>query len=222
MRQATACKQCRLAKRKCTREGSGQACTPCRQRNLTCGSIDTQRRELRHTRRMGTTREISPSQNEEPASNVDRLSLAELAGLVEIYLIKIHGQAHSIFHPPTLRWQLGNNSVPKTLLYAMAAIGSMFSPDPQHRELGRPLALEAKRLLQADMENICLENIQACILVSMLSAGNCDISSEALFIRKNHPPLELFSTCLNGTHREAFRRHGDQHGAHHEARLSRQ
>ncbi|KAK2615996.1 hypothetical protein N8I77_002716 [Diaporthe amygdali] len=33
------------------------------------------------------------------------------------------------------------------------------------------------------MENVCMENIQACILVSMLCAGNCEISSEALFIR---------------------------------------
>lgn len=120
-------------------------------------------------------------------------------GLVEIYLTKIHGQAHSIFHPPTLRQQLRNDSVPRALLYAMAAIGSKFSPDPQHLDMGRYLALEAKRLLQADMENICLENIQACILVSMLSAGNCHISSEAMFLRKVsynpflciHPPLAL-------------------------------
>ena len=105
--------------------------------------------------------------------------------LVEIYLTKVHGQAHTVFHPPTLRQHLRNDSVPRALLCAMAAIGSKFSPDPQYRGVGRPLALEAKRLLQADMENICLENIQACILVSMLSAGNCNIASEALFIRKH-------------------------------------
>ncbi|KAK7729291.1 hypothetical protein SLS63_006164 [Diaporthe eres] len=114
-----------------------------------------------------------------------------MTGLVEIYLTKIHGQAHSIFHPPTLRRELRNNSVPRALLYAMSAIGSKFSPDPQHRKAGRHLALEAKRLLQADMENICLENIQACILVSMLSAGDCHISSEALFIRMGMSMAEM-------------------------------
>lgn len=119
---------------------------------------------------------------------MDRISQEEITGLVEIYLTKIHGQAHSIFHPPTLRRELRNNSVPRALLYAMSAIGSKFSPDPQHRGWGRHLALEAKRLLQADMENICLGNIQACILVSLLCAGDCHISSEALFIRKE-PPL---------------------------------
>lgn len=112
-------------------------------------------------------------------------------GLVEVYLTKIHGQAHSIFHPPTLRRELRNNSMPKALLYSMSAIGSKFSPDLQHRRWGRHLALEAKRLLQLDMENICLENIQACILVSMLSAGNCHISSEALFIRTEPPQSQL-------------------------------
>lgn len=217
MRQATACKQCRIAKRKCTREGLGQACSPCRQRNLTCGCIDTQRRELRHTRSTESRTGISPSHTEDTADNVDGISRAELVSLVEIYLTKIHGQAHSIFHAPTLRWQLRDDSVPKALLYAMCAIGSKFSPNSQHRGLGRHLALEAKRLLLADMENICLENIQACILVSMLSAGNCDISSDALFIRKKSPPLEPSTTCSNCTHREAFQRHGDQHGVHHEA-----
>lgn len=182
MKQATACRQCRIAKRKCSWEDSELPCTPCRQRNLTCGSVDTQRRELRHTRRTASNRENSPSQN-----TVDRPSSAEIAGLVEIYLTKIHGQAHSIFHPPTLRCQLRNDLVPKALLYAMSAIGCKFSPDTQHRRMGRHLALESKRLLQADMENVCMENIQACILVSMLCAGNCEISSEALFIRKKYP-----------------------------------
>jgi hypothetical protein len=55
--------------------------------------------------------------------------------------------------------------------------------------MGRELGLEAKRLLLADMENICLENIQACVLVAMLSAGDCHVASEALFIRKNCLPL---------------------------------
>lgn len=222
MRQATACKECRIAKRKCTREGSDRVCTPCRQRNLTCGYTDTQRRELRHSHRTDSRRGISPVHNEEAADSVDRLSQAEFVSLAEIYLTKIHGQAHCIFHPPTLRWQLRNNSVPKALLYAMCAIGSKFSPDPQHQEIGHHLALEAKRLLQADMENICLENIQACILVSMLGAGNCHISSEALFIRKEQAPLEPPTTCLTSTHRDICRRHGDEHGSHHETRVSRQ
>jgi hypothetical protein len=189
MKPATACRQCRIAKRKCTREGSGLACTPCRERDMTCGSADSRRRELRHNTRTPSRRGPSPSQNDASTDIVpDRLSKVDISGLVETYLTKVHGQAHGIFHAPTLRRQLSNKSVPRTLLYAMSAIGSKFSPDPQHREMGRKLALESKRLLLADMENICLENIQACILVAMLSAGNCHVSSEALFIRKRTVP----------------------------------
>lgn len=191
MKQATACRQCRIAKRKCVPGGSDQPCTPCRQRNLACGSADTQRRELRRARRTETRRTLSRSNNEASTEVIDRLSSGDIVGLVEIYLTKIHGQAHTIFHPPTLKRQLRNDSVPKALLYAMAAIGSKFSTGPQNGDVGRHFALEAKRLLQADMENICLENIQACILVSMLSAGNCHINSEALFIRKR--PYSPFS-----------------------------
>lgn len=189
MKPATACRHCRVAKRRCIREGSGLTCTPCRQRNLACGSADTQRREVRDTtRRTGPRHRASPSRDGSPADIANCLSRGEFAELVENYLTKLHGQAHSIFHPPTLRSQLRSNSLPRVLLYAISALGSKFSPNPEHREVGRHLALEAKRLLQADMENICLENVQACILVSMLCAGNCHVSSEALFIRGSPNP----------------------------------
>lgn len=191
MKPATACRQCRVAKRRCTREGSEQTCTPCRQRSLTCGFADTHRRELRHTRRTELRQEIPPSTDDTPSNVVGRLSRRELVDLVEIYLTKVHGQAHSIFHPSTLRRQLHDDSVPAALLYAMSALGSKFSPKPDDRTVGRHLAMESKRLIQADMENICLENIQACILISMLCAGNCCVSSEALFIRKRPPSHQL-------------------------------
>lgn len=198
MKPSTACPQCRIAKRRCIREGSEQHCTPCRQRNLTCGSTDTQRRKIRHNaRRAESRRRSSPGHNDASTEVVDGISQGEIMGLVEIYLTKIHGQAHSIFHPPTLRRKLRNNSVPRALLYSMSAIGSKFSPDPEHRGWGRHLALEAKRLLQLDMENICLENIQACILVSTLSAGNCHISSAALFIRMKPPPSQTLRDLLD-------------------------
>lgn len=79
----------------------------------------------------------------------------------------------------------------------MAAIGSKFSSDPLRKGAGRGLALEARRLLLADMENICLENIQACILVAMLCAGNCNVSSEALFTRMKEPSTYSNLLCFS-------------------------
>lgn len=188
MKPATACRQCRIAKRKCTREGSGLGCSPCRERNLACGSADARRREMRHTHSTESRRGSSQSHNNPSTNTIDRLSREELVSLVETYLTKVHGQAHTIFHPSTLRRQLSNDSVPMVLLHAMSAIGSKFSAISQHRDMGYELGSKARQALLADMENICLENIQACILVAMLSAGNCNISSEALFIRKEGPP----------------------------------
>ncbi|KAK7416201.1 hypothetical protein QQX98_005398 [Neonectria punicea] len=43
--------------------------------------------------------------------------------------------------------------------------------------------LESKRLLQSDLENICLENIQTCILVANLCACHSNPTSEALYFR---------------------------------------
>lgn len=142
--------------------------------------------------------------------------------LVEIYLAKVHGQAHSIFHPPTLRGQLSSDSVPMVLVYAMSALGSKFSGNSQHREMGHELASKARRLVLADMENICLENIQACILVAMLSAGNCNISSEALFIRKEELTLlgQVLLHVSVATDRRINSRYGYQHGPHYEIRYS--
>ncbi|KAI1627833.1 hypothetical protein EDD37DRAFT_647493 [Exophiala viscosa] len=43
--------------------------------------------------------------------------------------------------------------------------------------------MEAKHLLQADISNICLDNIQACMLITTLSVGHGDSPSAALFFR---------------------------------------
>ncbi|OGE53531.1 hypothetical protein PENARI_c007G08863 [Penicillium arizonense] len=60
-------------------------------------------------------------------------------------------------------------------------MGSRFSHDPQIRLLEPQLISESKRFLKADLENICLENIQTCVLVANLCAAHSVTSTEALF-----------------------------------------
>ncbi|PYH75906.1 hypothetical protein BO82DRAFT_396503 [Aspergillus uvarum CBS 121591] len=48
-------------------------------------------------------------------------------------------------------------------------------------------------MLQADIENVCLENMQTCLLIATLSAGNCETSSEALFVRIATSMAEIMS-----------------------------
>jgi hypothetical protein len=77
-----------------------------------------------------------------------------------------------------------NDTLNETLLYAICAIGCKFSGNPEIRRQGSDLAVESKRLLQADLLNVSLENIQACILVATLSVGHGDSASEAMFFRR--------------------------------------
>jgi hypothetical protein len=104
--------------------------------------------------------------------------------MVEHYLDKVNtGRPHNLFHPATLRSQFRNGTIKKALLYAICAIGSKFSVNPDVREWEARLAAESKRLLQLDIENICLENVQACILISTMNVGSSN-SSEALYFRE--------------------------------------
>jgi hypothetical protein len=57
------------------------------------------------------------------------------------------------------------------------------------RDVHQSLALEAKSLLKADLENITLENVQTCCVIANLCEWSCNRSSEALFFRKHQPQL---------------------------------
>ncbi|KIM99716.1 hypothetical protein OIDMADRAFT_126100 [Oidiodendron maius Zn] len=62
-------------------------------------------------------------------------------------------------------------------------MGSTFSPHPDIRLLRDRLTVQSKKLLLKNLEDICLESIQTCILVANLCAANASPSSEALFFR---------------------------------------
>ncbi|KUL92275.1 hypothetical protein ZTR_02401 [Talaromyces verruculosus] len=68
-------------------------------------------------------------------------------------------------------------------------MGSHVSTQPTLRSLEPLLTAESKRLLQIDLERVCLENIQTCILVANLCVAHENPSSEFLFFRKLSPPF---------------------------------
>lgn len=187
MKAARSCFQCRQSKRKCISPGPGECCESCRHRKLKCSA------QSRHQIRERTPSVAQPISSEKQArspatrsgcENAPNLPWATKVELVEIYLENVHDRPHSIFHPATLRSNLRSGAVGGALLCAICAIGSKFSTNLDHRSLESRLTSEAKRLLQADLENVCLENIQASILVATLSSGNYPASSEALFVRE--------------------------------------
>ncbi|CVL06184.1 uncharacterized protein FMAN_03836 [Fusarium mangiferae] len=166
--KATSCLQCREAKRRCVKQTIDSPCNTCQRKNLVCSS---------HVSSQTTS---APKENHEFVPELtDELAIQ----CVESYLTHLDGRAHSIFHQETLRRQVRSKEIGDALLYAICALGSKFSPKSEHRALESPLTKEAKRLVQADLEKVCIEHVQTCILLSLLSAGNCHTSSETLFLR---------------------------------------
>ena len=56
-----------------------------------------------------------------------------------------------------------------------------FAPKPDVRARGVEYAEKAKKLLKDDMERICLENIQASILIGNICFGDCAADVESLY-----------------------------------------
>lgn len=72
-------------------------------------------------------------------------------------------------------------TIPAQLLYSVCSLGAHVCPDLELRSYKTILAKHAKRLLWADVESVCLENIQTCILLANIVAADQDPSSEVLF-----------------------------------------
>ncbi|KAH8901376.1 hypothetical protein GQ53DRAFT_707720 [Thozetella sp. PMI_491] len=186
MKYPRACHYCRESKRKCNPRALGQSCDTCLQRGLEC---DGELRSHADTHKALLPRDASNESN--PAQPYGRVEQDEASflphgmavELVEHYLDKLHLRPHSIFHPATLRSRVRTGTVGKALLYAVCALGSKFSANPDARGREARLVEESKRLLQADIENVCLENIQTSVLIATWCVGHGNGSSEALFFR---------------------------------------
>ena len=180
MRHPRACAQCREGKRKCVRQGIGESCEPCAHRRLKCALLSTQPPP--------THRELVPRAVTDqigPQPSVERVLDANLQiDLVNLYLEKIHDRPYSLFHAPTLRAEVHSGTLNHALLLAICGTGSRFAEQEKTRELERQLMGESKRLLLADLENICVENVQCCVLIANLCAAHLNPTSEALYFRR--------------------------------------
>jgi hypothetical protein len=185
MKTPKACRQCREGKRRCIRptQAVGEPCEPCEKRKLRCAGI--------LGRQPPAATLLFPKPERKPpvdgAASVDSEALdisPEVATiLVQYYLVKLHNRPHSLFHPARLLKQVADGSLSRPLLLALCSMGSRFSPDRTLRAREMCLMDESKRLLLADLENICVENIQTCILIANLCAAHLNPTSEALFFR---------------------------------------
>lgn len=178
-----ACKQCRLAKRKCSGDDINKPCAQCLKRQIPCSK----------NMKMVRDAHLLPSQGQDsPSPKPDSFDLPQevIVELVEHYINKLHDRPHSLFHLPTLRKRVQDREVNKALLLAICSLGSRFSADPEVYSIGEQLTAESKRLVVGDFENISLESIQTCILIANICAADAKPSSEALFFSEQKISLD--------------------------------
>lgn len=182
------CQQCRDAKRKCIPvkdSDSVPCCSRCLRHHLACSHSQIQ--QLVRTRleaRQPLARPSKESQTQNKTVDDFLSDDGSVYVLVHEYLAKIHGRPHSIFHVATLWKDIRERQASKALILAICAMGAHVSTQPALRSLEPLLTAESKRLLLIDLERICLENIQTCILVANLCVAHANPSSEFLFFRK--------------------------------------
>lgn len=190
------CQQCREAKRKCIPgkdSDSVPCCSRCLRHHLACSHSQTQ--QLVRTR-LEARQPSKESHTQTKAIDDFLADDGSVHLLVHEYLAKIHGRPHSIFHAATLWKDIRERRVSKALILAICAMGAHVSTQPTLRSLEPLLTTESKRLLQIDLERVCLENIQTCILVANLCVAHENPSSEFLFFRKLSPFVSSMDGCV--------------------------
>ncbi|KAJ4205028.1 hypothetical protein NW759_014694 [Fusarium solani] len=163
MRPVKACLQCRSGKRRCDRTGD-LACSQCIQRNLPCSAA------------------INSLQSTQPLLPVvSTRSSEETIHLVDLYFRFIHDQPHSLFHQPSFKASVVAGTASQPVLLSMMGMAARFATQPDIRSRGPVYCAQGKVALKDDLEHICIENIQACILVGNNSMGDCHADVESLY-----------------------------------------
>lgn len=205
MKAPRACRPCREGKRKCTRQALrvGDPCHACQRRKIHCTGIkpaprtspasllpgpgpssrETEKGQNVNTDELGSRSVFHSRQGGRGVEEGIEIDLDTALQLIDYYLRKVHDRSHSLFHPTLLREKVRSGSLSRTLLLALCSMGSRFSQDEGIRGLEMKLMNEAKALLLSDIENICVENVQTCIILANLCAAHMNPSSEALFFR---------------------------------------
>ncbi|KAF3226693.1 hypothetical protein TWF192_005170 [Orbilia oligospora] len=175
MRTSTACFQCRTAKRKCTRDQRNGPCKQCHQRQVSCSKAIVRQ----HSQQINVLNLPSPA--EAVVEAVRHPYSTEVLDLVDLYFDYIHDKPHILFHEPTLKTSVRNGSVSRTVLLSLIAISARFSDNPAVRALGPAYAQGSKACFKADLENVCIENTQAAIVIANICLAEGDSRAESLY-----------------------------------------
>ncbi|KAF6523223.1 hypothetical protein HZS61_014751 [Fusarium oxysporum f. sp. conglutinans] len=86
-----------------------------------------------------------------------------------------------LFHEPTFKASAAEGTVSKPVLLAMLGLSARFATEPDIVARGPMYRAQATAALKEDLEHICIENIQACILVGNNFFGEGDADAESLY-----------------------------------------
>ncbi|XEV04491.1 hypothetical protein FSHL1_009778 [Fusarium sambucinum] len=173
MRFPTACSRCRNRRKKCFQTKPGGPCDACaKKRHHQCSLVEAPL-PLSRISSLVERNDLHPQ---------SYLSHDLIEDLVENYIHYILDRPHTLFHLPTLRAAVRDGQLGDGLLFAILAFGCRFHNKPETASLGPTFMQKSKQILKQDMENICLENIQTCVLLANLSSSSKNPESEALFV----------------------------------------
>ena len=184
MKHATACRQCRTTKRKCTQNPADPqaSCLACKSRNLECSkpwNIPRSRHLVQltvpKTRLVPSTRVVCVDDQN------DIHSSTEASEFIRLYLRYIHDRPHSLFHERSLWNSLSNGDLPEGLIAAICALGCRFAAGQVQQDLASAFRERSKSLLAQHLEDISIENIQTCILLANSYAAERNNQLEALY-----------------------------------------
>ncbi|KAH6625211.1 NADH dehydrogenase [Boeremia exigua] len=184
MKHATACPQCRSTKRKCAQDPADlqAACLACQSRKIECSRPWNKQKSHRsmswnnHKARLAPSISATEQQDKLPVASPEAIE-----SYVQLYFRFIHDRPHSLFHEASLWTALRNGTLPESLKAAICALGCRFSSEPDQRELATTFAARSKTLLGQQLENICVANIQTCILLANSYAAERNHGLEAVY-----------------------------------------
>lgn len=118
----------------------------------------------------------------------DEISPDVIEGLVGIYLQLAHEKVHhTLFHEPTLWRDVRSGQISRALLLGILGFSARFSEQEATRQLTARFVKESKRLVLSDLENVCLENIQTCIIIGNICGADGKGSSEVVLFGSSNP-----------------------------------
>lgn len=182
MKHATACPQCRIAKRKCTQDpaDSESACLACQSRRIECSRPWKRPRSCHLPSRVLPKMTLSTSVGATDLP-IKLASDKDIREFIRLYFRYIHDRPHSLFHEQSLWNAVSNCSLPESLSTAICALGCRFAEEPGQRDLSHTFMIRSKALLAKQLEDISVTNIQTCVLLANSYAAEQNNRLEALY-----------------------------------------